>query len=182
MRNVLLRRSGWLGLGFLLIAVGTLAVLRPGPDGDVAAGDCLRVVQDEIEPSAPPGTGPFERVGCDEADAAYVVGVRMETPVGECPADIYTVHRDSDSTLCLMYNVDEGECFLESPLETGPFDCADGPKAGAIKILKRVEGATDLTVCDAVNEPGVAMAVIPKPATTFCYVDFGNGERPPVAT
>jgi hypothetical protein len=161
--------------------VGAGVFLRSG-NGELGAGDCLEVVQDQVAPGTDPGAAPLRHVGCNDPKAAYVLGVRLANPQADCPAEIYTVHRDRDRTLCLMYNVREGECFLESPLRTGPFDCVEGHRAGAIKILKRVDGTTNPDLCEAVDSPGVVAAVVPEPATTFCYVDFGAGERPPVAT
>ena len=167
----------------VLVVLVTAAISGLGPSKHaIRAGDCLEVLQSETAIGAPPGTGPVRQADCDDTAAAYEVGIRLDG-AAECPAQIYTVRRDAGGfTLCLMYNVRGGQCFLESPAWTGSFDCAEGPRAGAIKILKRVDDVTDQTKCDGLDEPGVTVALIPEPATTFCYVEFGNGERPPVST
>jgi hypothetical protein len=167
----------------LVVVVATVLVTRMDSSaGPLKAGDCLAVVQVETAPGVPPGTGPVRRVGCGDPGAAYEIGVRLDG-LADCPAQIYTARRDAAGfTLCLMYNVKAGQCFLESPAQTGSFDCAEGPRAGAIKILRRFDGVLDASRCDGAAPSGVLVALIPEPKTTFCYVDFGTGERPPVAT
>jgi hypothetical protein len=183
LRTSAVRTPVLLGAAFLLVVIVTAAIARLGPgEHEVRAGDCLEVLQEQTAAGAPPGTGPVRQIYCGDPAAAYQVGVRLDG-LADCPAQIYTVRRDAEGfTLCLMYNVRAGQCFLESPAQTGSFDCAEGPRAGAIKILKRVDGTVDQAQCESVAEPGVLAALIPQPKTTFCYVEFSNGERPPVAT
>lgn len=161
------------------LALGTTAVVRDSGSGTtLAVGDCLDVLEGQAPPAGePPGFARAEQVGCDEAGAAYRIAILLDGPSVQCPSEVYTQRSQSGGptgvrTLCLTYNVDEGGCFTESATEAGPFDCALGPRDGAIKILRVITGVEDADRCADLKDPGLLSVTVPEPAMTFCYVEF----------
>ncbi|MGQ0629812.1 MAG: LppU/SCO3897 family protein [Sporichthyaceae bacterium] len=173
-------------LGGALVVLGVVAVvgaLTASSDSEVAVGDCIGAVElPTVAGEFPVSDTAAEAVPCDDPEAAYRVALRLEGGAATCPSDIYTVAREVGGpaelrTLCLTYNVGEGECFVQSPQDTGRFDCASGPRVAGIKILRLVPGVADEAACAGIVEPGaqVLPAVIPEPAMTFCYINFLPG-------
>lgn len=172
-------------LGGALVLLGILALaggLTSDSPSAVAVGDCVSRIELPTTPAAPTPVSETlaEAIACGDDEAVYRVAVSLDGEAAACPSPIYRVYREvggpSDArTLCLTYNVGEGECFVETPLEAGRFDCSTGPRLGAIKILRLVSGVTDPQQCADIDEPAVIPAVIPEPAMTFCYTDFTPG-------
>lgn len=181
--------------GVALVVVGAFALDLGSPDVDpgspvasdaaVGVGDCLDVLEgQDPDPASAFPVPPAQRVDCADPQAAYRVAMRLDG-LAACPAPIYILRPEGTgpadaSTLCMTFNVDEGECFVQAPTEAGPFDCSEGPRAGAIEILRRVDGVADAARCADLDSPGVLAAVIPDPAITFCYADFAAGGGGPV--
>ncbi len=178
-------RLFWIGAG--LVVVGTAAVILTGGSGSeddrVAVGDCLDVLEG-LAAADPLGYPPVAKVGCGDAKAAYRVALLLPGAEAECPSPIYILRREAapsgPSTYCMTLNVDEGECFVQSPTEAGVYDCALGPRRGGLKILRSVDGVADASRCDDLDEPGVLSALIPDPAKTFCYQEYDTGGDAPV--
>ncbi len=172
-----------IALAVAALGLGAVAVLG-GSDAaseEFAVGDCLDVLEDQGPRTGNLAAAPAEQVGCEEDNAAYRVAIRLDGAPAQCPSPIYTVRTaegpSGTSTLCLTYNVGEGDCFIESPAEAGPFDCGLGPRDGAIKILRVVAGVEDPARCEDLDEPGLLIVTVPQPATTFCYLEFLPDER-----
>lgn len=166
------------------LALGVTAVVRDGSPGSaLAVGDCLDVLEGQAPRAGEPaGVARAEQVGCEQPEAAYRVALILDGASAQCPSRIYRQRRQSVGssgvrTLCLTYNVNEGECFTELPTQAGPFDCALGPRPGAIKILRIVTGVEDADRCADLNVPNLLSVTVPEPATTFCYVEFLPDER-----
>ncbi len=176
----------WIGVALVVVATGALVVVGgSGSDSDdrVAVGDCLDVLEG-LAPADTSGELPASKVGCGNAKAAYRVALRLPGAAATCPSPIYIVRRDTAPdgpvTYCMTFNVEEGECFVQSPAEIGAYDCALGPRRGALKILRVVEGVTDEARCKDIDEPGVLSALIPEPARTYCYQEYDTGGDAPL--
>ncbi|MGQ0624089.1 MAG: LppU/SCO3897 family protein [Sporichthyaceae bacterium] len=171
-------------LGAALLVVG-LAAVTGGLTSDsqrlATVGDCVARVELPIAPGETPvSRTPAEPVPCADQQAVYRVAISMDGGSASCPSPIYREYREVADpaelrTLCLTYNVGEGECFVETPAEAGRFDCGSGPRLGGIKILRLFTGVTDPQRCAGLDEPDVIPAIIPEPAMTFCYVNFLPG-------
>jgi hypothetical protein len=177
-------RLVWIGAVLIAVAAAALVFLgRPDsrPD-DVSVGDCLDVLEG-LAPRDTLGYPPAAQVGCGDPKAAYRVALRLPG-AADCPSPIYILRRENAPkglvTYCMTFNVGEGECFVESPDEAGVYDCKLGPRPGGIKVLRLVEGVSDATRCDDVDEPGVLAALIPDPPKTFCYQEYDTGGDAPI--
>ena len=176
----------WIGVALVVVATGALvAVGTSGSDADdrISVGSCLDVLEG-LAPADTSGELPAAKVGCGDAKAAYRVAQILPGAAATCPSPIYIVRRaippDGPVTYCMTFNVDEGECFVQSPAEIGAYDCAVGPRRGALKILRVVKGVTDEARCKDIDEPAVLTALIPDPATTYCYQEFDTGGDAPL--
>jgi hypothetical protein len=172
--------------GVLLLGAAVIATSIVGGDDDrrpLVVGDCVQpltvgevtVTGDELSAS------PARPVDCERPDAAYRVALQAGGAYAACPGPAYQVRRTGigtpdERTLCMTYNVRTDGCFVEFPPNlAGPFDCGLGPRQGAIKVLKVVEGSDNVLACRGLA-PEVLAATVPQPATTFCYVRFDAAE------
>lgn len=175
------RRAAIVAAGVVaLLAVGATAVvvgLNSDSDSDsqLAVGDCVDLVAVENPRATDQAfAAEAERAGCDDPSASYEIAVLLADPAQPCPSEIYTTHVHEDAVrLCLTYNVVEGDCFVEAPPDSGPFDCALGPRPAAIKILRVVDGVADTDRCADLTDEGLVAVTVPQPPTTFCFTDFG---------
>jgi hypothetical protein len=99
--------------------------------------------------------------------ALHKVAIRQVGQV--CPDNAYDSYTETSTgagsfTLCLMLNVEEGECLsgLGSPDTLARVDCA-GAEVEAT-VLKLVTGTADETACAEGSTP----VVYPQPPTTYC--------------
>ncbi|HUR75179.1 MAG TPA: hypothetical protein VMZ00_12955 [Sporichthya sp.] len=143
------------------------------------AGDCIDFVV-ENAPKAGEQTGDAfaQKIGCEDEAAAYEVGVRLDNPTAACPSDVYAYYFQQGGPLgkvklCLIPNVSEGDCFVESPTKTDKFACARGKRADAIKVLRVVDGAADESRCADLTGDDVYALAYPTPPTTICFSPFG---------
>lgn len=124
---------------------------------------------------------PAETVDCKKPGAAYRIALAENTAYAACPSPSYRVRRvgvgsPAEQTLCMTYNVRTDECFVEAPIDqAGPYDCGLGPRPGAIRVLRVVEGVEDPMRCRGL-EGALLIVTVPEPATTFCYVQFVTSE------
>lgn len=171
----------------ILIAVIGAAVLNGEGDADadgagVQVGDCVGLIPAGAQAGPAPGAARAEKLDCGDSEAAYEVAVRLADSQPQCPSPIYTaaVHgggaggAGAPVRLCLTYNVREGDCYVEAPAAGERYDCALGPRLGAIRILRVVDGVADVGRCADLDEPELQAVTVPEPATTFCYVAFGG--------
>ncbi|MEX3657251.1 hypothetical protein A5667_14540 [Mycolicibacterium fortuitum] len=107
-------------------------------------------------------------VSCSDADAVYELasqgGGSATCPDGERSNSDYAVLMNESRTYCFILDVEEGECFdiNEASKRVAPVECSD-PNA-VTKIVKRVDGSTDTSVCDS----GARAVAFPEPARVYC--------------
>lgn len=172
----------------VLLAASAIAATIVGDSDEpamrgVAIGDCVAPFRDgQIEQSGEQITSaPAEAVDCAGPDAAYRVALQAGSAYVACPSPSYRVRRvgvgtPDERTLCMTYNVRSDQCFVEAPPEAaGPYDCGLGPRPGAIHVLRVVEGVEDPMRCTGLR-PELSVVTVPEPATTFCYVQFGENQ------
>ncbi len=171
----------------LLVSASLTATLVHNRDvtsaDGVQIGDCVRPLKSGLISASGDqiSQAPADVVDCAEPGAAYRVALAARGAYGACPDPAYRVQRVGvgtieERTLCMTYNVHTDECFVESPLtEAGPYDCARGPRPGAIRVLRVVEGAADPMRCVGLSDK-LLVVTVPEPATTFCYVTYASDD------
>lgn len=158
-------------IGVVLVAVigGVAAIiatraLNPAPPA-YAAGDCVKT-----------GGGQFhatvEKADCGDPGAVYEVGLYLDDPDADCPAESYSSYKQTggkqdEFKLCLVLNAAEGDCFSTPTISLGEekkVDCADD------EANRRVTGVVDGTADKAACAPGSVehARVYPDPKLTVC--------------
>lgn len=143
------------------------------------AGDCIDfIVEKAPKAGEQVGQAYAQKIGCEEEAAAYEVGVRLDNPNTACPSDVYAYYFQEGGPfgkfkLCLIPNVAEGDCFVESQTKTDRFACTQGKRTDAIKVLRVVEGAADENRCADIAGKEVYALTYPTPPTTICFSPFG---------
>lgn len=163
------------------ITASVVATRDDSGGGTVLVGDCVGPLQRGlIGPRGDQITAePVRAVDCTAPDAAYRIALWGPGPYAICPDPAYRVRRvgvgtKDARTLCMTYNVDSDECFVEAPAEeAGPYDCGLGPRPNAIRVLRVVHGSADPKGCAGLNQR-LLVVTVPRPATTFCYVMYGS--------
>ncbi|MEV0668781.1 hypothetical protein [Mycobacterium sp. NPDC050441] len=135
---------------------------RSSGSGGLTVGDCITGDQyDKADMNPTP-------VSCSDAEAVYELaskgGGSATCPDGERDDSNYAVLTTESLTYCFILDVAEGECFDidEASKRVTPVECSD-PNA-VTKIVKRVDGSTDTSVCDS----GAKVAAFPEPARVYC--------------
>ncbi|VVJ15498.1 Uncharacterised protein [Amycolatopsis camponoti] len=159
----------WIRLGIVALIVivgGIVAVVKftSAPE-NAAVGECLSVAEfTEITSKNMP-----EKVACGDQSANVLVAAKQNGTGAQCPGDGYielTVDRPA-STMCMIPNVKQGECFTNFP---------DGPKAfsrvactdpSASAEFVKVAAVNDRAQCDGTDADGVL--AYSTPPTTFCF-------------
>ncbi len=143
------------------------------------AGDCIDFIV-ERAPAAGEliGEAAAQKIDCDDDAAAYEVAVRLDDPRGSCPGEGYAFYFQEGGPfgkfkLCLIPNVAEGDCFVESQTKTDRFACTEGERTDAIKVLRVVEGAADEEGCADIDGDDVYAVTYPTPPRTICFSPFG---------
>lgn len=143
------------------------------------AGDCIDFIVEKA-----PGAGELigeaaaQKIDCEDADAAYEVGVRLDDPRGACPGEAYAFYFQEGGPfgkfkLCLIPNVAEGDCFVESQTRTDRFACTEGKRTDAVKVLRVVKGTADENRCADIDRDEVYALTYPAPPRTICFEPFG---------
>lgn len=151
--------------------------------GDAGIGQCVGAfTRGLLGPTGDQITqAPAEVVDCTKPGAAYRIALSEDGAYAACPSPSYRVRRvgvggPAEQTLCMTYNVHSEECFVEAPInQAGPFDCDLGPRPGAIRVLRVVEGVEDPQRCRGLGQ-ALLVVTVPEPATTFCYELFVGAE------
>lgn len=145
------------------------------------AGDCIDFTV-ERAPAAGElvGEAAAEKIDCEDESAAYEVGVRLDDPRGACPGEGYAFYFQEGGPfgkfkLCLIPNVAEGDCFVESQTKTDRFACTEGKRTDAIKVLRVLKGTADEERCADMGggEEEVYALTYPTPPRTICFAPFG---------
>lgn len=183
-------RTGlWVALGVVALAcfalIGTgVFFLAQSDVSNAQVGDCIDL---EFPQGAPLGELATDvtanKVDCDSEDAAHRVAVRNADPQAECPTEAYTFYFQEGGPfgnvrLCLVPNVAEGDCFVEANSGAEVFDCAQGERPDALRILRVVEGESDESRCDGLEAEDVFVLTFPEPPTTLCFEPFGPSTFP----
>ncbi|WP_306749534.1 LppU/SCO3897 family protein [Saccharothrix yanglingensis] len=158
-------------MGVVLVAVigGVAAiiatrVLNPAPP-TYAAGDCVKT-----------GGGQFhatvEKVDCGDRGAVHEVGLYLDDPDADCPAESYSSYeqtggKEDEFKLCLVLNASEGDCFSIPTISLGEekkVDC--GSDEANRRVTEVVDGTADKAACasDSVENA----RVYPAPERTVC--------------
>lgn len=163
-----------------VLGLGGLVALAVTTDASRArAGDCVDFIVEEA-----PGAGELigeaaaQKIDCEDEDAAYEVGVRLDDPRGACPGEAYTSYFQEGGPfgkfkLCLIPNVVEGECFVESQTKSDRFACTEGKRTDAVKVLRVVKGTADENRCADIDRDEVYALTYPAPPRTICFEPFG---------
>lgn len=177
--------------------IGVLAVVAIGFGGLVAyfvtttnpsnaqVGDCIDFTVEKAPKAGELfGEAVAEKIACAERSAAYKVGVRLDNPTAPCPGEAYASYFQKGGPfgkfkLCLIPNVTEGDCFLESPTKTDVFPCSEGRRRDAIKVLRIVQGVADERRCQDLGDRDVYAVTYSTPATTICFQPFGGSSSGP---
>lgn len=166
-------------VGSVLLAFGMLAILsQVGKVGSRAqrkansanVGQCISAFSTrEVKRTPVPQD-------CDKSDSTLEVaakgGPSATCPDGKRDGSDYSVLSDGTTTLCLMINLKQDQCYSVSG---GPKDptflvasCDSSPTG--IKVVRRIDGNTDAELC-----PAATKAVsYPSPARLYCLERIKN--------
>jgi hypothetical protein len=166
-------------VGSILLGFGVLGVLggvvdaasRAGRSaGSANVGQCISAFSTR-EPSRTP-----KPQDCDKPDSTLEVagkgGSSAKCPDGKREGSDYSFLFDGTTTLCLMLNLKQGQCYSMSGGATDPTFVAtacDGSNP-RIKVVKRVDGSSDGALCLA----GTKAISYLSPARLYCLQRFEN--------
>jgi hypothetical protein len=166
-------------VGSVLIAFGTLGVLgqlgkatsRTGHANRSAnVGQCVAAftMRDNNFSPAPQD--------CSKPDSTLEVaakgGSSATCPDGQREGSDYSILSDGTTTLCLMLNLKQDQCYSMSGGAKDPTFVAtscDSSSPG-IRVDKRVDGSTDASLCPSETKP----VSYPSPARLYCLERLGN--------
>lgn len=157
-------------VGSLLLAFGVLGFLgrianvATRVDKSAHIGDCLS--QNDFRDSvlAPPHRD------CADPESIFEVVSRGDAsatcPDGKVEKSAYAYLRDGTTTLCLMLNLKQGQCYTatgtpDNPTFASATCTGSGPR---VEVVKRVDGSTDTSSCPQ----GSRAFTYPKPARLYC--------------
>ena len=157
-------------VGSLLLAfgvlgfVGRIANVATRVDNSAHVGDCLS--QNDFRDSvlAPPHRD------CADPDSIFEVVARGDAsatcPDGKVEKSAYAYLRDGTTTLCLMLNLKQGQCYTATGTPENPsFASANCTGSGPrVEVVKRVDGSADTSLCP----PGSRAFTYPNPARLYC--------------
>ena len=157
-------------VGSLLLAFGVLgfigrvANVANRVDNSAHIGDCLS--QNDFRDSvlAPPHRD------CADPESIFEVVARGDAsatcPDGKVEKSAYAYLRDSTTTLCLMLNLKQGQCYTATGTPENP-SFASASCTGSsprVEVVKRIDGSGDASLCP----PGSRAFTYPKPARLYC--------------
>jgi hypothetical protein len=113
---------------------------------------------------------------CDKPDSTLEVaakgGSSANCPDGKRKGSDYSILFDGTTTLCLMLNLKQGQCYSVSGTAEDPtfvVSACDGSLPG-IKVVNRLDGRTDAELCPADTKP----ISYPSPARLYCLGRLEN--------
>jgi hypothetical protein len=147
-------------LGFL----GRLANVATRVDNSPHVGECLS--QNDFRDSVltPPHRD------CADPESIFEVVTRGDAsatcPDGKVDKSAYAYLRDGTTTLCLMLNLKQGQCYTatgtpENPSFATAACTGSGPR---VEVVKRVDGSADTSLCPE----GTRAFSYPNPARLYC--------------
>lgn len=113
---------------------------------------------------------------CDKPDSVLEVAAtgdsRTVCPDGKLQDSLYEYLSDGITTLCLMLNLKQGQCYTARGTAENPeFDAADCDGSDTmVRVVKRVDGSSDAALCPAVTKP----ISYPVPARLYCLERVDN--------
>ncbi len=121
-------------------------------------------------------TTPAPAQDCAKPDSIFEIAARGDGPAlcpdGKREDSLYAYLFDGTTTLCLMLNLKQGQCYSVSGTATKPTfaaaACNDTPPL--IKVVKRIDGSTDTALCPS----GTKAASYPSPARLYCLEPVRN--------
>ncbi|WP_019814259.1 LppU/SCO3897 family protein [Saccharomonospora saliphila] len=164
------RRKGtaWAGVvaAVALIVAAVVIVIRWSDAGtpELAVGDCVHVSDFSGMTASP------ELLDCEDDDAVLRVAASEDGVDARCPDGHYSVVFSGQKTLCLMFNVERGDCLTnmdpDSPKGYERVSCAD--PAAEMVVLRVADGTADPAgACG--DLPGrVEPYVYSEPETVIC--------------
>jgi hypothetical protein len=163
-------------IGSLLLAfsvfgfIGRLGAVSSQSEHSARVGQCLSQsdFQDSDVTAAPRD--------CTNPDSIFEVAAKGDAsancPDGTIDGSAYAFLRKGTTTLCLMLNLKQGQCYTATGTADNPSfataTCAgSGPR---IKVVKRDDETSDQSLCPA----GTKAVSYPKPARLYCLERLGN--------
>jgi hypothetical protein len=113
---------------------------------------------------------------CNKPDSTLEVvtkgGNSTTCPDGRREGSDYTILSDGTTTLCLMVNLKQNQCYEVSGAATQPSFVASSCETSlpAIRVVKRVDGNTDGGLCPTGTKP----ISYPSPARLYCLERLQN--------
>jgi hypothetical protein len=161
-------------VGIIVIAVGAVVyfVTRQSDPAASKVGDCIKVNV------ASTTNADVERIDCKSPDAAYKVAYTSDNAAEKCPGGdessyvsyTETASRGSDTLLCLMLNVEEGDCLEPGSSADTIVDCTAAN--AKYKVIKVITGSADPAGCPPETVDGY---IYTDPATVQCFGDAKAG-------
>lgn len=119
-------------------------------------------------------TTPAPAQDCAKPDSIFEVAAKADghatCPDGKLQDSLYAYLFDGTTTLCLMLNFKQGQCYTASgtaeDLKFSAADC-DG---SVVRVAKRVDGSSDVALCPAGTKP----ISYPTPARLYCLERVEN--------
>lgn len=162
-----------LGLGVLgIIGQVGQAALRAGHSARSAdVGQCIAGSEMQEEP-----IGIAASQDCNMPDSIFEVaakgGPSAKCPDGKLQDSQYAYHFDGTTTLCLILNLKEGQCYMATGTGLNPSFATVGCDSSqpVVKVVKRVDGSTDAGLCP----DGAKTISYPSPARLYCLERLKN--------
>lgn len=150
-----------IGLVVAALVVGGVLWFNRNSASNAEVGDCIKVN------SAEANDADVEKIDCATDEGIYQVGAKLDSTTGDCPSEYYDKYTQtgdgSDFTLCLMLNLDKGDCIngIEEAGKVVVADCASAEAA----VVEALDSA-DESACPEGSGPLVYPE--PSPGRTLC--------------
>ena len=160
-------------VGSILLGFGVLGILSQA--GDAASrtgrsahsanvGQCVSaftVRKNNLSPNPQDCTNPDSTL-----EVASTGDGSMKCPDGKREGSAYTILFDGTTTLCLMVNLQQSQCYSVSGETTDPTFVGTSCESSlpGIKVVKRIDGSTDAALCPSGTKP----ISYPSPARLYC--------------
>mgnify|MGYP006876022044 CR=1 FL=1 len=171
------RKGLWIGIALAavllvgaLVAIGVVAVTI-GNSSDLEAGKCVEF--SSLSQNA--ADSKYEIKDCSDDAATFEVASKTEGTATCNENDLtYTLVEKNDTakvqeTVCMVPNLKEGKCYVHQ--DDGRFVVSGCEAADAAKVVKRVDGKADESLC--AEYPPDSAVTYQKPARTYCAVIGG---------
>lgn len=156
-----------IGIVIGAVVVGGVLFFNRNSASNAEVGDCIKVN------SADANDADVEKIDCNSDEGIYQVGAKLDSASGSCPSEFYDQYTqtggDSDFTLCLMLNLDKGECIdgIESAGEVVKADCGS-----AGYTVAEAADSVDESICPEGSIP--LTYPDPSPGRTLCIAQNGT--------